>query len=78
MFGMLVFSNGLFVDLNAAKLRFATLAEVNGRLWDMFRPLREDCELRFRFFTDPDLHQVNKVRMGVGGMWDLMVPEWWE
>lgn len=38
----------------------STLAEVNGKPWDMHRPLTEDCELRmFNFHSAPEI--LNKV-----------------
>lgn len=39
----------------------AVLALVNGKLWDMHRPLMEDCQLSFLHFRDEDPRMVNKV-----------------
>ncbi|XP_013788113.1 39S ribosomal protein L39, mitochondrial-like [Limulus polyphemus] len=39
----------------------SVLAEVNGKLWDMHRPLEEDCTLRFLHFKIEDPFQVNKA-----------------
>ena len=41
----------------------AVLALVNGELWDMHRPLTEDCELSFLHFRDEDPRTVNKVSL---------------
>lgn len=39
----------------------AVLALVNGKLWDMHRPLMEDCQLSFLHFRDEDPRMVNKA-----------------
>ncbi|XP_076334115.1 large ribosomal subunit protein mL39-like [Tachypleus tridentatus] len=39
----------------------SVLAEVNGKLWDMHRPLEENCTLRFLHFKTEDPFQVNKA-----------------
>lgn len=36
-------------------------ALVNGKIWDIHRPLEEDCELRFLHFKDEDPMEVNKA-----------------
>jgi len=39
----------------------SVLALVNGKPWDMHRPLLEDCELRFLHFKDEDTSLSNQV-----------------
>lgn len=45
-------------------MKQSIVAEVNGELWDMHRPLTTDCSLRFINMKVADQHQaalVNKV-----------------
>lgn len=37
------------------------IAKVNGQIWDMNRPLEEDCELTFHHFNEEDTFEVNKA-----------------
>ncbi|XP_064106724.1 large ribosomal subunit protein mL39-like [Macrobrachium nipponense] len=39
----------------------SVLAEVNGQVWDMHRPLEEDCTLSFLHFRQPDPYYVNRA-----------------
>lgn len=39
----------------------SALARVNGQLWDMHRPLEEDCELELIHMKDPDPFHANKA-----------------
>uniref|UniRef100_A0A0K8R5D9 Large ribosomal subunit protein mL39 n=1 Tax=Ixodes ricinus TaxID=34613 RepID=A0A0K8R5D9_IXORI len=39
----------------------AVIAEVDGRSWDMCRPLTQDCELTFQFYRDRYPYFVNKA-----------------
>lgn len=42
-----------FPDLKSA-LSNALVARVNGKVWDLFRPLEEDCQVELCDFEDPD------------------------
>ncbi|CAL4060314.1 unnamed protein product, partial [Meganyctiphanes norvegica] len=48
-------------DINSTVMERSVLAEVNGQLWDMHRPLEEECTLKFLHFRQPDPHYVNKA-----------------
>lgn len=39
----------------------SALAEVNGSPWDMHRPLKAECDLKFVTMSAPDTHVVNKA-----------------
>lgn len=39
----------------------SALAKVNGKLWDMHRPISEECELELLHFHDDNPFQVNKA-----------------
>jgi len=41
--------------------RSAALALVDGKAWDMHRPLNGNCQLKFLYFTDPDPSLVNRA-----------------
>jgi len=47
--------------INLRVMEQSVLAEVNGQLWDMHRPLEHDCTLKFLHFRQPDPHYVNKA-----------------
>ncbi|KAL5019770.1 hypothetical protein ScPMuIL_002662 [Solemya velum] len=63
----LIMNKGLSTPFNCAMhlqellMRRSVVALVNGELWDMHRPLTEDCELTFLHFEDEDPRLVNKV-----------------
>lgn len=40
---------------------YSVVARVNGKLWDMHRPLTEDCDLIFLNFKSVETEAVNKV-----------------
>lgn len=40
---------------------YSVVASVNGKLWDMHRPLTEDCEISFLNFKSLETEAVNKV-----------------
>ena len=45
-------------------MKQSVVAEVNGELWDMHRPLETDCSLKFLHFKENNAQQaflVNKV-----------------
>ncbi|XP_048349405.1 39S ribosomal protein L39, mitochondrial isoform X1 [Sphaerodactylus townsendi] len=39
----------------------SVLAIVDGKLWDMYRPLTQSCEIQFLTFKDEDPEEVNKA-----------------
>ena len=39
----------------------SALARVNGQLWDLHRPLEEDCELELLHMKDSDPFHANKA-----------------
>ena len=39
----------------------SVIARVDGQIWDMHRPLENDCTLMFHHFKDEDSHEVNKA-----------------
>ncbi|KAK7078790.1 54S ribosomal protein L39, mitochondrial [Halocaridina rubra] len=47
--------------LTHAILERSVLAEVNGKVWDMHRPLEEDCTLSFLHFRQADPYYVNRA-----------------
>lgn len=51
----------VFSDMSEMLITRSVLAEVNGQLWDMHRPLEEDCELRLLHFRENDPYHVNKA-----------------
>lgn len=63
----LIMNKGMSTPYNCALhmtehiMNQAVLALVNGELWDMHRPLMEDCELSFLHFRDEDPRTVNKA-----------------
>lgn len=63
----LMMNKGLSTPLDCARhiheniVQRAAIAEVNGRSWDMCRPLSEDCELTFQFYKDENPHFANKA-----------------
>lgn len=63
----LVMNKGLSTPFNCAMhiqellMTQSVIALVNGKLWDMHRPLTEDCELRFMHFKQEDCSSVNET-----------------
>ena len=54
----------LFLDLSELLTKQSVVAEVNGELWDMHRPLEVDCSLKLFHFKENISQQaflVNKV-----------------
>lgn len=39
----------------------SVIARVDGQIWDMTRPLEQDCTLTFHHFNDEDTREVNKA-----------------
>lgn len=51
-----------FADINESVVKNPALALVGNRPWDMHRPLTDNCELKYLFFTDKEYyHFVNQV-----------------
>lgn len=48
-------------DIQELLMTRSVLALVNGRPWDMHKPLYDDCELRFLHFKDEDSSLSNQV-----------------
>ena len=48
-------------DLSETLVEHSALSVVDGRPWDMHRPLEGDCELQLKSFHDLDPFHVNKV-----------------
>ncbi len=54
----------IFLDLGETLMKQSVVAEVNGELWDMHRPLQENCSLKFFQVKTSDPQQaylVNKT-----------------
>lgn len=51
----------LLADIQELLMTRSALALVNGKPWDMHKPLVEDCELRFLHFKDDDPALSNQV-----------------
>lgn len=49
------------MHINESVVQHAAGALVNDQLWDMHKPLREDCSLKFLYYTDADPTQINKI-----------------
>jgi large subunit ribosomal protein L39 len=49
------------LDMSEMLVGRSALAKVNGKLWDMHRPLEEDCELQLLHMKDADPYHVNKA-----------------
>ena len=50
-----------FSDLSETLVEHSALSVVDGRPWDMHRPLEGDCELQLKSFHDLDPFHVNKA-----------------
>ena len=50
-----------FSDLSETLVEHSALSIVDGRPWDMHRPLEGDCELQLKSFHDLDPFHVNKA-----------------
>ena len=48
-------------DISELFVQRSVLAKVNDQIWDMNRPLENDCELRFLHFKDADPFHANNV-----------------
>ncbi|GAB1603248.1 39S ribosomal protein L39, mitochondrial-like [Argonauta hians] len=63
----LMMNKGLSTPFNCAMhiqellMKRSVVARVNGQLWDMHRPLVEDCQLTFHHFRQDDCADVNEV-----------------
>ena len=54
----------LYQDLGEVLMKRSLVAEVDGELWDMHRPLQKDCTLKFFHVKTTDAQQaflVNKT-----------------
>lgn len=49
------------LDLSEWHCKKSVLALVDGKLWEMYRPLTQSCEIQFLTFKDEDPEEVNKV-----------------
>ena len=49
-----------FSDMSETHVDRSALALVNGQLWDMERPLEEDCTVQLLHFNDEDPFHVNR------------------
>ncbi|XP_037793566.1 39S ribosomal protein L39, mitochondrial-like [Penaeus monodon] len=47
--------------INQNILERSVLAEIDGQVWDMHRPIEDDCTLRFLHFRQQDPYYVNKA-----------------
>ena len=50
-----------FADLSEMLLDRSALAQVNGQIWDMERPLEEDCTVELLHFHMDDPFHVNRA-----------------
>ena len=50
-----------FTDLSDILIERSALAVVNGHLWDLHRPLEEDCTIELCHFTMDDPFHLNRV-----------------
>ncbi|VDO94191.1 unnamed protein product, partial [Soboliphyme baturini] len=63
----LILNKGISTPYDCAKhineqfMISAALALVDGKLWDMHRPLVSDCSLKFLYFTDENPYFVNRA-----------------
>ena len=48
-------------DLSEMLVERSVLANVNGKVWDMNRPLEDDCKISFSHFKQLDTFHVNNV-----------------
>lgn len=53
----------MFTDLSELHVNRSIVAEVNGQLWDMHRPLEDNCTLKFLHMKmkDEDPFQVCSI-----------------
>lgn len=49
------------LHVNESLTKYPALALVNNKPWDMNRPLEEDCELKYLFYTDSDPKLPNQA-----------------
>ena len=49
------------IDLSELLMNRSVVALVNGKVWDMNRPLEENCELKFLHFKDEKPFDANNV-----------------
>ncbi|XP_014771263.1 39S ribosomal protein L39, mitochondrial [Octopus bimaculoides] len=63
----LIMNKGLSTPFNCAMhiaellMKRSVVACVNGQIWDMHRPLVEDCQLSFLHFKEDDCQEVNRA-----------------
>ena len=62
----------LFSDINEFLTKRSVLALVDGKPWDMHRPLEEDCVLKFLHMLDEDPKHCNEVRPRVASLEHLV------
>lgn len=55
----------VILDVGGHVARYAALALVDGKPWDMHRPLPGNCQLKFLYFTDENPSLVNHVSTAV-------------
>lgn len=64
---LVYYYNACFLsDIGELLCNDAVVAFVNGRPWDMHRPLQESCEIRMQMFRDENPHVANRALWRTG------------